>query len=101
MVKEGLFAEGRKNAGVFVRLKDSARNCRLNLSANAKFRKIEKSRPFVAGPRAARRANVPNCVSAVPLAFKTEVGWENAAGLKKPSGPAFGRYIETPETAFG
>src|SRR5436305_13337964 len=96
MVNDGLFAEGRKKAGVFVRLKDSARNCRLNRSAKAKFRKIEKSRFLVAGPRPALLANVPNCVSAIPLAFKTDVGSENAAGLKNPSGPAFGRYIETP-----
>src|SRR5436305_2646274 len=101
MVSDGLFADGRKNAGVLVRLKDSARICRLNRSAKAKFLKMEKSRFLVAGPLAALLANVPNCVSAVPLTFKTDVGCENAAGLKKPSGPAFGRYIETPGTPFG
>src|SRR5690242_15819534 len=101
MVNDGLFADGRKNAGVFVRLNDSARNCRLNRSANTKFLKMEKSRFLVAGPRPALLAKVPNWVSAVPLTFKTDVGWEKAAGLKKPSGPLLGRYMGTPWTPLG
>ena len=37
----------------------------------------------------------------MPLTFSTVLGCENAAGLKYPLGPAFGRYMETPVTAFG
>src|SRR5712692_6929754 len=62
---------------------------------------MEKSRFLVPGPRPARRARVPNCVMGVPLAFTTGVGVEKAAGLKNPLGPASGKYMETPGTAFG
>src|SRR5258707_5831937 len=99
MVSAGLAALGRKNAGVFVRLKASARNCRFNRSRNAKLRNTEKSRFLVLGPRPARRDRVPNFVNGVPLALSTCPGWLNAAGLNHPSGPPFGKYIETPGTA--
>src|SRR6185437_9799542 len=101
MVRDGLFADGRKKAGVFDKLNASALNWRLNRSRKAKFRNTEKSRFSVAGPRAARRARLPNCVIGVPFTFNTWVGTEKAAGLKYPFGPAFGRYMEAPLTALG
>src|SRR6478672_8597630 len=62
---------------------------------------MEKSRFLVVGPRPARRARVPNWVMGVPFAFTMAVGTEKAAGLKNPSGPGLGKYIETPGTPFG
>src|SRR5262245_2180465 len=101
MVSAGFAALGRKNEGVFVRLKASARNCRFIRSRMEKLRNIEKSRFLVPGPRPARRASVPNFVSAVPLTLVTCPGWLNAAGLNQPSGPPFGRYIDCPSTRSG
>lgn len=53
MVSSALLAAGRKKAGVFVMLNVSARNCKVNRSVSRIFRKTEKSRFWVAGPRPA------------------------------------------------
>lgn len=87
MVSSALLAAGRKKAGVFVMLNVSARNCKVNRSVSRIFRKTEKSRFWVAGPRPARQAKSPYSVSSSPSAFNTWPGSLNAAGLNHPFGP--------------
>src|SRR5580700_7379566 len=101
MVSCGVLAAGRKKSGVLVRLNASARNCRFICSRIAKFLNSEKSRFLVFGPRPARRAKSPNSVIGVPAELMTCPGSVNAAGLKNPLGPGFGRYMETPCTELG
>ena len=59
-VSAELLAAGRKNVGVLVALKNSARNCRKWRSVKLKFLKMDPSTFFEPGPRAARCAAVPN-----------------------------------------
>ena len=59
-VSEELLAAGKKKVGVFVALKNSARNSRNRRSVKLKFLKREASAFLDPGPRAARWAAVPN-----------------------------------------
>ena len=69
--------------------------------ANREVLNNEKSRFLVCGPRPARRARSPNSVIGVPFALMTCPGSLNAAGLKNPFGPGFGKYMDTPGTELG
>src|SRR5882724_2319696 len=55
-VRVGLLAAGRKKVGVFVKLKNSARNCSIIRSVMVVFLKTDTSAFLDPGPRATRRA---------------------------------------------
>ena len=71
---EVLLALARKNVGVLVRLKNSARNCRLVFSEIRVFLKSEKSKFVDPGPRATCRAESPKRWISAPLRLGT-VPW--------------------------
>src|SRR5215813_3149695 len=81
-VSVGLLAAGRKKVGVFVKLKNSARNCSIVRSLKRVFLNNETSAFFDPGPRATRRAESPNCWMATPVTLGIVPGMRNAAALK-------------------
>src|SRR5215471_8639845 len=81
-VSVGLLAAGRKKVGVFVKLKNSARNCSIVRSLKRVLLNIETSAFSEPGPRATRRAESPNCWMAAPVTLGIVPGTWNAAALK-------------------
>src|SRR5690242_8236150 len=79
-VRVGLFAAGSKNVGVLLKLKNSARNCSIMRSPRVVFLKMEISAFFEPGPRATRRAELPNRLTGAPDALGTVAGTAKAAG---------------------
>src|SRR5260370_37360158 len=75
-------ADARKNVGVFVRSKNSARNCSAARSLILKFLNAEKSVFTDPGPRATCRAELPKSWIGAPVLLGTVPGIRNAAGLK-------------------
>ncbi len=73
-VRVGLLADGRKKVGVFVKLKNSARNCSIIRSPKVVFLKKDTSAFFEPGPRATRRAESPNSWIGAPVALSTVPG---------------------------
>ena len=80
-VKVGLLAAGRKKVGVFVKLKNSARNCSIMRSPKVVFLKIDTSAFLEPGPRATRRAEFPNSWTGAPVVLGVVPGTVKAAGL--------------------
>src|SRR5215471_8656296 len=70
---------GKSNLGVLVRLKNSARNCRLLDSVTGKFRWIPKSRLRWLGPRSMPTPQLPKSVPSLITG-----GGAKAFGLKYP-----------------
>src|SRR6266853_4965683 len=100
-VSAALVGLDRLKVGVFVKLKDSARNSTRLFSPKRKSLKIEKSRFRWPGPRRTMRAALPNVGIGTPLKFGTVAGALNAAGLKYWSKPALGTSIGCPDTRSG
>src|SRR5439155_19328547 len=94
----GLFAAGRKNVGVLVRLKNSARNCSRYRSVKLMFLKMDASAFLDPGPRVTRRAAFPKFGIAVPVTLGVVPGTLKAAGLKKLSTPGLLTCMLWPET---
>src|SRR5262249_16689112 len=96
-VRVGLFAAGRKNVGVLLKLKNSPRNWSLNRSVKLRFLKMETSAFFGPGPLATRRARFPNSWIAAPGTLGVVPGTLNAAGLKYPSALQLLSTMDGPE----